>query len=67
MRTFNIHRVDNGQYLGTVQAANMMDACLFARTLYNVKYSEVVASPVWHRILVFADVCWALGGSDSLT
>lgn len=45
MRTFNIHRVDNGQYLGAVQANNMMEACLFARSLYNVKYSDVVASP----------------------
>ena len=45
MRDFNIHRVDNGKYLGTVTAANMMDACLIARTLYSVKYSEVVASP----------------------
>ena len=45
MRYFNIHRVDNGQYLGSILAINMMDACLFARTLYNVKYSDVVASP----------------------
>jgi len=41
---FHVYQVSTRKYLGVVNAANMMDACLNGFQTFGVKYSDLVAS-----------------------
>jgi len=41
---FHVYQVSTRKYLGVVNAANMMDACLIGFQTFGVKYSDLVAS-----------------------
>jgi len=41
---FHVYQVSTRKYLGVVNAASMMDACLIGFQTFGVKYSDLVAS-----------------------
>ena len=41
---FHVYQVSTRQYLGVVNAANMMDACIIGSQVFGVKYSGLIAS-----------------------
>ena len=41
---FDVYQVSTRKYLGVVNAANMMDACIIGFQTFGIKYSDLVAS-----------------------
>ena len=41
---FHVFQVSTRQYLGSIAASNMMDACIIGSQVFGVKYSGLMAS-----------------------